>query len=228
MDGTPPSDLSCKWANRSVHSHGCSSQVQWQSLDLHWPDEAQWECVAGTPHSSICEKTLAQLGVAKIFSKLDAISGLCQIKLSKESVLLTTFITPLGCYCFKIKSHLVLLPIQTSWRPFRICRNRSLSLKSRVLTQVAWSTSWPSFLHTWPTKLSPCGVALKEKPVVLGGPQQRLSGVAIPRSINFGLHNDVIIKWRAECYVSINQSFIIPITRGLLAFLSVVASRDDT
>ena len=47
------------------------------------------------------EETLAQLGDAKVFTKLDANSGFWQIKLAKESSLLTTFITPFGHYCFK-------------------------------------------------------------------------------------------------------------------------------
>ena len=46
------------------------------------------------------EQTLAQLKGAKIFSKLDANSGFWQIKLSAQSALLTTFITPMGRFCF--------------------------------------------------------------------------------------------------------------------------------
>ena len=46
------------------------------------------------------EQTLAQLGGATIFSKLDANSGFWQIELTKECSLLTTFITSFGRYCF--------------------------------------------------------------------------------------------------------------------------------
>ena len=46
------------------------------------------------------EQTLAQLSGAKVFTKLDANSGFWQIKLSEESSLLTTFITPMGRFCF--------------------------------------------------------------------------------------------------------------------------------
>ena len=46
------------------------------------------------------EETLAQLGNAKVFSKLDANSGFWQVKLDQSSSLLTTFITPFGKYCF--------------------------------------------------------------------------------------------------------------------------------
>ena len=46
------------------------------------------------------DDTLAQLAGARLFSKLDANSGFWQIPLSQESRLLTTFITPMGRYCF--------------------------------------------------------------------------------------------------------------------------------
>uniref|UniRef100_A0A3P8NB56 ribonuclease H n=1 Tax=Astatotilapia calliptera TaxID=8154 RepID=A0A3P8NB56_ASTCA len=46
------------------------------------------------------EHTLGQLEGAKLFSKLDANSGFWQIPLSKQSALLTTFITPFGRFCF--------------------------------------------------------------------------------------------------------------------------------
>ena len=46
------------------------------------------------------EQTLAQIGGAKHFSKLDANSGYWQIQLDAESSKLTTFITPFGRFCF--------------------------------------------------------------------------------------------------------------------------------
>lgn len=46
------------------------------------------------------EQSLAQLGGAKVFSKLDANSGFWQVKLDQKSALLTTFITPFGRFCF--------------------------------------------------------------------------------------------------------------------------------
>ena len=49
---------------------------------------------------SAVEQTLAQIAWAQCFSKLDANSGFWQIPLSGELALLTSFITPIGHYCF--------------------------------------------------------------------------------------------------------------------------------
>ena len=46
------------------------------------------------------DHTLAQLGGAQIFSKLDANSGFWQVHLQEDSALLTTFITPFGRFCY--------------------------------------------------------------------------------------------------------------------------------
>ena len=46
------------------------------------------------------EQTLAQIGGAKYFTKLDANSGYGKIELDPESAKLTTFITPFGRFCF--------------------------------------------------------------------------------------------------------------------------------
>ena len=46
------------------------------------------------------EQILAQLGESKVFMKLDANAGFWKIKLSKETSLPTTFITPYGRFCF--------------------------------------------------------------------------------------------------------------------------------
>ena len=46
------------------------------------------------------EHTLAQLHAATVFSKLDANRGFHQIKLARESALLTTFITPFGRFAY--------------------------------------------------------------------------------------------------------------------------------
>jgi hypothetical protein len=48
------------------------------------------------------EQSLAQMDGSRVFTKLDALSGFWQIPLSSESRALTTFITPLGRYCFNV------------------------------------------------------------------------------------------------------------------------------
>ena len=59
------------------------------------------ECIYRERHiMPSVEQTLAQIGGATVFSKLDANSGFWQVELAPESSLLTTFITPLGRFCF--------------------------------------------------------------------------------------------------------------------------------
>ena len=48
----------------------------------------------------LVEQTLAQIGGAKHFSKLDANSGFWQIELDPETAKFTTFITPVGRFYF--------------------------------------------------------------------------------------------------------------------------------
>lgn len=47
------------------------------------------------------EETLARLGEARVYTKLDANSGFHQCPLAEESQLLTTFITPFGRYAYR-------------------------------------------------------------------------------------------------------------------------------
>ena len=46
------------------------------------------------------DRLLARIGDAKVFSKLDANSGFHQVPLTESSQLLTTFITPIGRFCY--------------------------------------------------------------------------------------------------------------------------------
>ena len=46
------------------------------------------------------DERLGQLTGAAVFSELDTNSGFWQIPPDTESPFLTTFITPIGCYCF--------------------------------------------------------------------------------------------------------------------------------
>ena len=73
------------------------------------------------------DETLSQLAGAKVFSKLDANSGFWQIPLSQSSRLLTTFITPMGRYCFNK------LPFDISSAPEHFQRRMSERLPPRVL-----------------------------------------------------------------------------------------------
>ena len=66
-------------------------------VDLTWLNESV--CRERHPLPTV-EQTLAQLAGAKVFTKLDANLGFWQIPLSPESVLLISFITPFGRYCF--------------------------------------------------------------------------------------------------------------------------------
>ena len=60
------------------------------------------ESVCGEHHLlPTVEEALAQIGGAKVFSKLDANSGFWQIELSNNSAPFTMFITPFGRFCFK-------------------------------------------------------------------------------------------------------------------------------
>ena len=71
------------------------------------------------------EQTLAQLKGAKIFSKLDANSGFWQIKLSPQSALLMTFITPAGRFCFnRLRFGIMSAPEFYITYPFRLHRSR--------------------------------------------------------------------------------------------------------
>ena len=65
------------------------------------------------------ENTLAQLKDAHVFTKLDANSGFWQIPLTKESSMMTTFITPYGRYRFN------LLPFGISSAPEQFQRRMS-------------------------------------------------------------------------------------------------------
>ena len=47
------------------------------------------------------DQIVAQLSDAKVFTKLEANASFWQIKLAEDSVLYTTFITPIGRFCFQ-------------------------------------------------------------------------------------------------------------------------------
>ena len=71
-----------------------------------------------------CNKyCLSRLSNAKTFSKIGANSGFWQIELSKQSSLLTTFITPFGRFCFNR------LPFRISSAPELFQKRMSFALK---------------------------------------------------------------------------------------------------
>ena len=76
--------------------------------------------------------TLAKFGGAKIFSKMDANSAFWQRKLSNESRLLTTFITPWGRFCFNRLPY----GISTGSEQFQRCMNELLEGLEGVEVQI--------------------------------------------------------------------------------------------
>ena len=82
-----------------VCRHGGGTKKVRESEDLRRPQATQSVLREVHPLPKV-DDTLAQLSGANVFSKLDANSGFWQIPLSQPSRLLTTFITPMGRYCF--------------------------------------------------------------------------------------------------------------------------------
>ena len=76
--------------------------------------------------------TLAKFGGAKMFSKMDANSAFWQRKLSNESRLLTTFITPWGRFCFNRLPY----GISTGSEQFQRCMNELLEGLEGVEVQI--------------------------------------------------------------------------------------------
>ena len=113
------------------------------------------------------DMTLAQLTGAKWFTKLDTNSGFWQVPLAKESRLLTTFITPYGCFCFNK------LPfgITSASEHFQRCMNEILRDLPGVVCHVddilvtgTDKKEHDSRLHAVLKKLEAAGVTLnKEK-----------------------------------------------------------------
>ncbi len=77
---------------------------EWSSsgvANLRRSDTAQLNCVQGVPRHILPSvvQIVAQLGGAKVFSKLDANCRFQQVQLSKDSAPLTVFIIPFGRFC---------------------------------------------------------------------------------------------------------------------------------
>lgn len=112
------------------------------------------------------EHTLRQLAGARVFSKLDAKSGFWQIPLSKESSLLTTFITPFGRYCY----NRLCFGISSAPEHFQKRMSRTLEGLEGVLCQMDDVLIWGATqkehderLRKALTRLQEAGVTLNDK-----------------------------------------------------------------
>ena len=103
---------SSRRSNRMVCPDGCNPKKQWKSSSMRKPSPTN-------NRHNICTDNLAS---ACYFSRLDANSGFWQIKLSKRSKPLTTFITPLGRYCFDV----LLFGISSGSGKFQKCMSQIL------------------------------------------------------------------------------------------------------
>ena len=111
--------------------------------------------------------TLAQLTGAKFFTKLDTNSGFWQVPLSKDSRLLTTFITPYGRFCFNKLPFEITSALENFQRrmndllhdlPGMVCHVDDILVSGKDKEE------HDSRLHTVPQKLEAEGVTLsKEK-----------------------------------------------------------------
>ena len=115
---------SSRRSNRMVCPDGCNPKKQWKSSSMRRSHKAQSVCVTRKPSPTnnrhdICTDNLAS---ARYFSRLDVNSGFWQIKLSKRSKPLTTFITPLGRYCFDV----LLFGISSGSGKFQKCMSQIL------------------------------------------------------------------------------------------------------
>lgn len=81
-----------------VRAHGSSYKEKWKHMDLKRLNEnvKREKFILPT-----LDDILPKLAKSTVFSSLDAESGFWQIPLEEHSARLTTFITPLGRYCFK-------------------------------------------------------------------------------------------------------------------------------
>ena len=82
--------------------------------------------------------TLGKLGGSKVFSKIDANSAFWQRKLSDDSCLLTTFITPWGRFCFNRLPY----GISAGSEQFQKCM--SDILEGMKVPSVKWTTTYSS------------------------------------------------------------------------------------
>ena len=136
------------------------------------------------------DTTLAKLSGATVFSKLDANNGFWQIPLTKESKLLTTFITPYGRFCFNK------LPLGISSAPeiFQRCMNNVLSGLPAVFCHIddilmygKDSTEHESRLQATLKRIQAAGITLNETKCCFYQPRASFLGHVID---NHGISPD--------------------------------------
>ena len=136
------------------------------------------------------EQTLAQLGGATVFSKLDANSGFWQIELTKQSSLLTTFITPFGRYRFNR------LPFGITSAPEHFQRRMSevlqglkgvVCLIDDILIYGKTQAEHDKRLHAVLLKIAEAGITLNDKKCEISQSQVKFLGQIVDGN---GIHPD--------------------------------------
>ena len=140
------SDIQSNRADRMMCQNGGGAQKVRESTNLCQPQATQ--SVLREVHSfPKVDETLAQLAGAKMFSKLDANSG-CLVDFGRflclSPRLLTSFITPMGCYCFNK------LPFGISSAPEHFQRRMTWSWRS-PLSDGRHSHLWKRSNWAWST-----------------------------------------------------------------------------
>ena len=125
------------------------------------------------------EQALVQLAEAQIFSKINANSGFWQIPLTKESALLTTFITPFGRFCFnRLPFGITSAPEHFQRRMFEILHDveGAICLMDDILVHGKSTEQHDRRLHTVLQRLQDAGVTLNKKKCVFSQDRVKFLG----------------------------------------------------
>ena len=127
----------------------------------------------------IVEQTLAQISGAQIFSKLDANSGFWQVPLSRESALLTSFITPFGRYYFnRLPFGITSAPEHFQRRMTAMLGNMegTVCLMDDILVYGKTKEEHDQRLYTVLDRLQASGITLNKKKCVFGKTEVKFLG----------------------------------------------------